>query len=667
MPSIRITRKGCPVGVLTIGAEDGAALRPQDGGEAGLAIMAELDGLPVAGAFVPWTDESIDIAELRCLPRDDGFWGRPGQDVLPLWELAGDIRVFRMSERTEFSLTLKGKTDPSLSQLPLNLSIEDEGGFGDVYFRRAGPHEGDYLRLDLDSDLSPGGMLRLQFRRHWRDGFEGWIFSETDAWSQTGAVDISYRFDFEHKLGFGRGRGRLEGAFVAELPLLWLLYEILRRAADPDKPEPRLRLKIGIIGLAAEDVSRWKREERAGYGESVWAEPLPAPPQAEEQDSKPMPDSAPPHWLDEEEGFPIPAPAAAEPPSAAPEVGRLSGVLSWFLDLLPERKLEVLKLGGPPDEAELLNRLEASPPAEAVARAEPVTPPGRPAHKPKPHPVDCTVFAPSQVRRRQSGLLQVFIHAPKQQSQAEAQARAFDGQATARGHRALAMDAAPGTRFGFDVEIQGFELKRRTDALFWDGRPQSVAFPFEVPRFCARGPHTGTVWVSKDGAPAGQISFQIEVAREAGQAVYGPVGDEARHYHACFISYSSEDRAEMLKRVQALRATGLETFVDVIDLRPGDEWNPEIFKAIDGSDLFVLIWSGHARNSKWVLKEARYALKQYKQRHCPDFRPIPVEGPPIAEVPRGLRTYHFNDETLYLIRACEVEALERHMQNRGTR
>jgi hypothetical protein len=111
----------------------------------------------------------------------------------------------------------------------------------------------------------------------------------------------------------------------------------------------------------------------------------------------------------------------------------------------------------------------------------------------------------------------------------------------------------------------------------------------------------------------------------------------------------------MLKRAQGLQATGLETFIDVLKLRPGDIWNPKIFKAIDESDLFVVIWSKNARDSKWVKKESRYALRHYKKHGSPDFVPIPVEGPPIAAVPRGLRAYHFNDELLGQIRAAELE------------
>jgi hypothetical protein len=223
----------------------------------------------------------------------------------------------------------------------------------------------------------------------------------------------------------------------------------------------------------------------------------------------------------------------------------------------------------------------------------------------------------------------------------------------------LVLDAPFGTTFVFDVEIEGFVLRERADTLLWTGQPEGATFIFDVAKACRWGQHTGTVRIWQDGTPVGRISFQIEVVRDAHGARNQPVGNEARHYRACFCSYSSLDRSEMLKRAQGLRATGLETFIDVLSLRPGDVWNPKIFEAIDESDLFVVIWSKNARDSKWVKKESRYALKRYKQHGNPDFRPIPVEGPPIASVPLGLQAYHFNDELLSLIRAAELEMLER--------
>jgi hypothetical protein len=301
-------------------------------------------------------------------------------------------------------------------------------------------------------------------------------------------------------------------------------------------------------------------------------------------------------------------------------------------------------------------------PKEAVHRAVDVGVLATISREPERSPVDCTVFAPDRVERERTGLLQAFLHAPESRRQAEASAKQFDSKATERGHRSLVLDAPIGTTFAFDVEIEGFAFHERTDTLLWTGKPQAATFRFDVPKDCKLGQHAGTVRISQDGAPVGRITFQIEVVLSARKASQRPVGKEARHYHACFCSYSSLDRAEMLKRAQGLRATGLETFIDVLTLRPGDIWNPKIFEAINESDLFVVIWSKNARDSKWVKKESRYALRHYKEHGSPDFVPIPVEGPPIASVPQGLQDYHFNDELLGQIRAAELEMLTRNKE-----
>jgi hypothetical protein len=164
-------------------------------------------------------------------------------------------------------------------------------------------------------------------------------------------------------------------------------------------------------------------------------------------------------------------------------------------------------------------------------------------------------------------------------------------------------------------------------------------------------------------------TLNTKAYRELG-GVRGALQKRADEIYASF-SDSSETRSQQaivrqiflrLVDIAGLRATGLETFIDVLSLRPGDIWNPQIFSAIDQSDLFVVIWSKNARDSKWVIRESRYALKRYKQHGSPDFCPIPVEGPPIASVPRGLQARHFNDELLGQIRIAELE--RRHRERR---
>jgi hypothetical protein len=414
-------------------------------------------------------------------------------------------------------------------------------------------------------------------------------------------------------------------------PLLNEWREKNRLEVERLEAERRKRLEVLAQAREKHKAEEWLHEEK-----EVWLERMPPPPR-NSADSKravlcfPSDDS----WL-----------------------GGLGGRLhTWMGNLLAKKGpvdkpvLRLAKRGAERDTLDSLASILESGniPKEVVHRA--VNVPGEPERS----PVDCTVFAPDLVERERTGLLQAFLHALEARRQAEAAAKQFDSKATERGHRSLVLDAPIGTTFAFDVEIEGFVFHERTDTLLWTGEAQAATFRFDIPKDCKLGQHAGTVRIWQDGAPVGRITFQIEVVLDARKASKRPVGKEARHYNACFCSYSSLDRVEMLKRAQGIRATGLETFIDVMELRPGDIWNPKIFEAIDESDLFVVIWSMNARDSKWVRKESRYALSRYKQHGRPDFQPIPVEGPPIASVPRGLKAYHFNDELLGQIRAAELE------------
>lgn len=102
-----------------------------------------------------------------------------------------------------------------------------------------------------------------------------------------------------------------------------------------------------------------------------------------------------------------------------------------------------------------------------------------------------------------------------------------------------------------------------------------------------------------------------------------PLGDHAS-YKDVFVSYASEDRKEVLKRVQML---GTKIFQDTLSLDPKDRWEKKLYKHIDHCDLFLLFWSQAAKDSPWVIKEAEYALKhqQKNPQSEPDFVPFILE------------------------------------------
>jgi TIR domain-containing protein len=114
-----------------------------------------------------------------------------------------------------------------------------------------------------------------------------------------------------------------------------------------------------------------------------------------------------------------------------------------------------------------------------------------------------------------------------------------------------------------------------------------------------------------------------------------------------FASYASEDREEVLARVQGITKAlpDLELFLDVLALRSGEKWEERIREQISTRDVFYLFWSLAASRSRWVDWEWRTALV-IRGRDYID--PVPLQPASIAPPPVELADLHFNDWTLAL-------------------
>jgi hypothetical protein len=135
-----------------------------------------------------------------------------------------------------------------------------------------------------------------------------------------------------------------------------------------------------------------------------------------------------------------------------------------------------------------------------------------------------------------------------------------------------------------------------------------------------------------------------------------PVAETARANRKSFLSYASEDRVEVLKAAQILRAFNVNFFQDALDLSPGERWERRLYAEIDSCDTFVLFWSHHARQSEWVIREAEYASERAKAAPGgdgpPDIVPYPLEKPPPLP-PASLKHIHFDDPIRSMIYAEE--------------
>lgn len=288
--------------------------------------------------------------------------------------------------------------------------------------------------------------------------------------------------------------------------------------------------------------------------------------------------------------------------------------------------------------------------------------------------VHCTAYAPPSARPGDQFLVQVFAHLEEQQGELDARAAEFDPSARRFGSKKLSAAVERGRELLFSLQMRDLLIDEPSQPLVWNGDIDSVMFGVTVPEGFQPKPVIGTVTVAvvnAEGArvPVGTLKFSFQVvAADAPQAATpapaqaqapapAHVSEQSYVPHKrAFISYASQNRPEVEKRVQMLLAEGIECYMDVLTFKPGERWEANIYQYIDRSDIFYLFWSEAAKGSKWVKQEIDYALKKKGDNELapPEIKPIPIEGPPIVRPPEELDHLHFNDPILYFIKAEEL-------------
>ena len=269
--------------------------------------------------------------------------------------------------------------------------------------------------------------------------------------------------------------------------------------------------------------------------------------------------------------------------------------------------------------------------------------------------VDAAVYGPHEIAPASVFLVQVFLYPVGAESAVAAQARQVDEAAALRGSRSLDLTLAPGTRVDIRLDVPGLAVEEPDAYLVWRQDIASVQFEVAVPGVVAQASLIARVRFAINGVPAGTLRFTLRVVPQVSDAAAPGVHEvQAKRYRRAFVSYSSKDRAEVLKRVQAFKIAGMSVFQDVLDLDPGERWERALYREIDTCDVFLLFWSSSAAESTWVLKEIDYALQRKggDEDHPPAIQPVPIEGPPIPKPPVGLGGLHFNDALLAHIAAA---------------
>ena len=280
--------------------------------------------------------------------------------------------------------------------------------------------------------------------------------------------------------------------------------------------------------------------------------------------------------------------------------------------------------------------------------------------------VQCTLYAPAKVAAGNDFLVQVFAHLATQAAGLNAIAAASDEEAKQQAVETLDKLIERGSRLTFELRLpEEFTIDEPIQSQKWNGRIVEMPFIVRVPPNYASSSRFGKVIVSENDVPIGRLTFKLQIVGAAAQPTdikqsNEPVA-ELEHYRRVFISYSSKDRVKVESRVQAWEAAHIECYMDVLSLKPGENWADKLYEFIDRSDAFFLFWSSAARDSNEVKKEILYALERQRKTgdESPDIIPIIIEGPPIITPPNELNKLHFNDRHVYFGAAFEAESEQR--------
>lgn len=264
--------------------------------------------------------------------------------------------------------------------------------------------------------------------------------------------------------------------------------------------------------------------------------------------------------------------------------------------------------------------------------------------------VDFSVFAPAGVRPDMAFILEFWAYLPA--SRDEAMERATRrGKIIERGARGPVY--VPGrSELTIVLRLDGFEMQDTRDTIVWTSEITNLAFIVRVPSDLPAGDYPGQVSVIHDGLPLARVVFDITVGDRVCEQTSLKV--ERHSLKSAFASYASVDRDEVLRRVQGIRATGVDVFMDVLSLRAGEHWEDTLYDNIKSRDIFYLFWSKAARESEWVSREWRYALAA---KGIDFIHPIPLVPPDKVPPPKELQSKHFNDIVLACMKSHELASI----------
>jgi hypothetical protein len=270
--------------------------------------------------------------------------------------------------------------------------------------------------------------------------------------------------------------------------------------------------------------------------------------------------------------------------------------------------------------------------------------------------VEFAAFAPAGITPSSAFVLDIWAYSPHQYSSVIETAKEIRREINV-GVK-VGVSVTRGAILTIRIDVVGLEVPDPIDTVIWEGAPTNASFIVKVPAETTLGMYPGKALIGYQGITITKVAFVLSVTRQDHKE-YIDRSDRPTYPRTAFASYASENREEVLSRIQGMRkiAPNLDVFVDVISLRSGQNWQEKLEEQVPKKDIFYLFWSRAAAGSEWVAREWKLALDR---RGLNYIDPVPLEELDQAPPPPELAALHFSDAYLVYI---AYERVKRQIEN----
>lgn len=267
-------------------------------------------------------------------------------------------------------------------------------------------------------------------------------------------------------------------------------------------------------------------------------------------------------------------------------------------------------------------------------------------HNNKLQKVYSSIFAPSEIKRNDYMMVQVFLYKEGEERYVASKANEVDPDAERKNYTPLLVELKKGDKVKISLQVSNkdIQVEDSVQEITWQGRITDCQFAMYISNEFNASTLLATVVLSVNGAPVGRMMFKTKVVGNPRKLHTEIV---SRSFHKIFISYSHKDESRVKYLAEAYKAQGVDYFFDRHYLKAGDVYPLKIQQYIDSADLFILCWSKNAAESDYVTLERNRAMSHAYPQVTMDKASItihPISIKPRAAFPQDMDSiYNFEE------------------------